>query len=275
MLNGIVPYFGAKRELAAAIVSHFGNHDLFYEPFAGSLACLMAKRPCRNEVVSEKNPDVANLIRCLADERLAAHLWRSAELHPASEYQFREAAARLSEPPDETEVSVPRAFDFLLVSWQGLSGVAGTTRRPKFAIRNTASGGSVAARWRAVAPSIPEWHERLRNVEFRCRDAFELIESMPDREGCVVYADSPYFDSSRTGGRYAFDFTPEDHVRLAAALRRFRKTRVVVSFVRCAESDELYAGWKVVEVTANKKLGQHETGKSANPPAKEVLYINE
>lgn len=271
--------------MAPQIVAHFGPHTQYFEPFSGSLSVLLAKDESRHEVVSEKNPDVANLIRCLSVEETAEMLWREASIAPVSETLFAEAAERLAIPidPDDAPIAlrVMRASDFLVVSWQGPSGLAGTTRKPRFAVRNTTSGGTVAARWRAVADSIPWWHERLRNVEFRCRDAFELIEACPDQEGTVLYADPPYLPETRTAGEYVFDFTDDSdrrkktqHERLADALRRFRKTKVVVSLYQCGRADGLYAGWKVIPLSAPRKMKHTAGGGQQTVAAPEVLYVN-
>lgn len=276
-LGGILSYFGAKREMAPQIVSHFGKHDQYFEIFAGSLSVLLAKEPCRHEVVSEKNQDVANLIRCLSQEESAAELWKASSLAPVSETLFAEAAERLADPFDGDSGlawRVMRACDFLLVSWQGPSGLAGTTRKPRFAVRNTTSGGTVAARWRAVAESIPAWHERLRNVEFRCRDAFDLAGAAPDRDGTVVYADPPYLDATRAAGRYACDFTPHDHAKLAVVLNRFRKAKVVVSYYDAEILKAYYPGWKRVELAAPRKMKHVTGGGQQQVAAPELLYIN-
>lgn len=275
-LGGIAPYFGAKREIAPQIVSHFGPHDQFWECFAGSLSVLLSKTPCRHEIVSEKNPDVANLIRCLSQERYAVELWNIASFAPVSEVLFSDAVGRLAEPAnaDPFGADVARAADFLLVSWQGPSGLAGTTRKPRFAVRNTTSGGTVAARWKAVAESIPEWHERLRNVEFRSRDAFELLPQIPNREGTVAYLDPPYLSDTRTAGRYSYDFTPKDHRRLADELELFTKTKVLVSYYDSPTLDALYPGWKKVVLTAPRKLRHTAGGEQGSVAAPEVLLIN-
>lgn len=286
-LGGILPYFGSKREMAAEIVSHFGPHDQFFDVFGGSLAVLLGKEPCRHEIVSEKNPDVANLIRCLSVEESAVEVWKTASLAPVSESLFAEAVERLTLPfdPDGDGFAwrVVRACDFLLVSWQGPSGLAGTTRKPRFAVRNTTSGGTVAARWRSVADSIPEWHERLRNVEFRCKDAFELIAACPDREGTVLYSDSPYHRESRTGGDYAFDFDKPmvvdgkercQHEVLAESLSRFKKTKVVVSHMSGPIIDGLYSSWRKVPIKATKKMKHTTGGTQDQVDAGEVVFIN-
>lgn len=278
-LGGILGYFGGKRTLAPQIVSHFGDHSMYYEPMAGSLAVLLAKPACQLEVVSEKNPDVANLIRCLADEERAQCLFEATRSHLVSETMFREAAERLSEPfgwpEDDDSTNNHRAKDFLLVSWQGPSGLAGTTRKPRFAVRNTTSGGSLAARWAAVAPAIPAWHERLRNVEFRCKDAFELLKSVPDQNGCVIYCDPPYFADSRTGGDYACDFTDAQHNELFLYLSFLKKTRVVVSYYDSPSANLLYDRWRKVPLVASRTMKHATGGSQESVSAAEVLFINQ
>lgn len=277
VLGGILSYFGAKREMAPQIVAHFGPHMQYWEPFSGSLSVLLAKPECRHEIVSEKNPDVANLLRCLSDETQSLWLWSCASRFPVSETAFQEAAGRLAEPMTSGQIgrgTPSRALDFLLVSWQGPSGLAGTTRKPRFAVRNTTTGGTVAARWKAVAESIPDWHERLRNVEFRCKDAFELMDAVPDQCVTLAYLDPPYTFDSRTAGRYAHDFTAEDHERLAAASKRFTRTKVVVSLYDSPEANRLYAGWAKVPVAAPRKLGHTTGGTQDRVEAGEVLFIN-
>lgn len=275
ILAATLPYFGGKRELAPKIVKHFGKHDTYYELFCGSAAVLFAKPQSRLEIASEKNPDVINLLRCLRDEKHAKQLWSVSELIAASETIFGEAVARLAEPIEDVYYCDPeRAIDYLIVSWQGPSGLAGTTRKSRFAKRNTSSGGSTAARWRNVGESIPAWHDRLRNVEFRNQDAFEIIEDIPDREGVVVYADPPYYDETRRGGDYVFDFTPEQHGLLACSLSRFKYTQVVVSYYGHPELDELYSTFTRWDLDIARKMGNIVGGTAKVENAGEALYIN-
>ena len=118
-LGGLVPGFGSKRRTAPQIVPLLGPHDQYWEPFAFSCAVLLAKPQVKHEVVSEKNPDVVNLIRCLSAESTAVRLWQAASLAPVSETLFSEAAVRLARTFDDAVgegVCVERAVDFLLVS---------------------------------------------------------------------------------------------------------------------------------------------------------------
>lgn len=275
ILSAIAPWFGSKRTLAPEIVKHFGPHDTYYEPFCGSCAVLFAKPPSRLEVASDKHSDVINLLKCLREEKQARAIWEFVERMPVSETMFAEASERMKSPiEDEYYCDQFRAIDFLVVSWQGPSGLAGTKNKPRFAKRNTASGGSTAARWRNVGQSIPAWHERLRNVEFRNMDAFEIIEDIPDREGVLVYIDSPYADGSRKGGEYVFDFEPEQHRQLAAMLQRFQYAQVIVSYYACQEIDELYPTFVRHDLTAARKLNNTAGGETSTVDAGECLYVN-
>lgn len=266
-------YFGGKRLTAPQIVRHFRPHTTYYDLFAGSLAVLFAKEPSRLEVASELNPDVVNLLRCLANDTHGYELFLFAQRHPITEQRFLRAAQRMHEPMPEGEINFIRAWDFLLTSWQGPSGLAGTTAKPRFAKRNTASGGSTAARWRAVADSIPAWHERLRNVEFRNQSAFEILEDIPDRENVTVYSDAPYYGDTRRGGKYVYDFQQDDHARLADALNRFNKTCIVVSYYAHPELDRMYQGWDRHQIEAPRKLNNTSGGQTDTIDAGEVVYV--
>jgi DNA adenine methylase len=271
-LTAFVPWFGAKRLTAPQIVRHFRPHTTYYDLFAGSLAVLFAKERARLEVASELNPDVVNLLRCLSSVHSAKELHELAAFHPVSEERFDRAAERLSQTHDE-RFNFTRAWDFLLVSWQGPSGLAGTKAKPRFAKRNTASGGSLSARWASVAEAIPAWHERIRQVEFRHASAFDLVEEIPDRDDITIYADPPYYPTTRRGGQYAFDFEIADHVRLAELLNRFERTNIVVSHYACPELDELYRGWARHTIDAPRKLNNVSGGETDAVEAGEVVYV--
>ena len=61
------------------------------------------------------------------------------------------------------------------------------------------------------------------------------------------------------------------HARLAAALCRFKATRVVVSYYAHERLAELYPGWRVVPVAVPKNLAV----RAGAEPAPEVLLINQ
>ena len=109
----------------------------------------------------------------------------------------------------------------------------------------------------------------------------DLAEQIEDREGTVIYADPPYLTTTRVSGAYLHDFAPArgnslfgesggDHERLAAALGRFRRTRVVVSYYDSPDLDDLYPGWTKTVVTIAKNLA-NPSAEAGRVDAPEVL----
>jgi DNA adenine methylase len=133
-------------------------------------------------------------------------------------------------------------------------------------------------RWKRVVETIPAWHERLRGVSILHRDAFDVLPRIGDEEGTVIYCDPPYVQSSRgSSERYMFDFEQnllhDDHARLASALARFRKGRVVVSYYDCPRVRHLYAGWQFVNAKRRKNLANTGRAKPSLGKGNDELVI--
>lgn len=269
-IGAIAPWFGGKRTMAPIIVNEIGPHSCYWELCAGSLAVLFAKPKSREETIVDLHGDAVNLARVLASDQwwdLCDRVQRTM----FCDTLFAESKARLSEEkPDELQ----RAYDYLVVSWMGLNGVAGTAKaNANFCVRYTSNGGDPAKRWRSVGESIPSWHERLTGVRILRRDIFEVIERIEDKAGTVVYIDPPYLKKSH---KYLIDFDgPQQHRRLAERCQRFAKTRVVVSYYADDALAEMYPGWTVRPVKATKGLvssGMRDEAGAVEAP--EVLLIN-
>lgn len=283
-IKAIAPWFGGKRNLAPAIVAELGQHVAFWDVFCGSLAVLMAKEPSSFETVNDLHGDLINLARVLAGEQSARELWRRLDRLLMHETVFHEAAARWHErghSPAGDPGDVSRAEDFMVCSWFGRNGVAGTALYNQgFCVRYTKSGGHAAKRWCSAVDSIPAWHERLRTVTILNRCAFALLERIEDADGVAMYCDPPYVEK---GAKYIHDFGDtckgcgrvHGHEELAGLLRRFKKTRVVVSYYEHPDVRRLYAGWPAVEINVSKAMAsQGKRDKANDVRAVELLLIN-
>ena len=275
-ITALSPWFGAKRNLAQTIVGELGPHRVYWEPFCGSMAVLLAKPPCVMETANDLHGDLINLARVIQDDRLGSQLYRRLRRTLMSETQHREAAERyrangygVDAMPD-----LDRAYDYFLCAWLGRNGVAGTNSYNQgFCVRYTANGGHAATRWTSVVESIPAWRRRLRNVTVLCKGAFELLGKIDDEPGTVTYCDPPYLVK---GAKYIHDFTDDDHSRLAESLRRFKRARVVVSYYQHPRLVSLYEGWTNLRIEVTKALvnqGMRMRGGSATK-AVECLLIN-
>lgn len=95
------PWFGGKRRVAALVWPRFGNVPNYVEPFAGSLAVLLARPahwPARNETVNDIDCHLANFWRAVRDhpEEVAA-----AANCPVNEADLHAKHQRLHEWVDE------------------------------------------------------------------------------------------------------------------------------------------------------------------------------
>ena len=75
-LTAPFPYYGGKRRAAQTIWEHFGDPDIYVEPFAGSCATLLwRQKPCPREIVCDTDGFICNFWRAVAadPEAVARH----------------------------------------------------------------------------------------------------------------------------------------------------------------------------------------------------------
>lgn len=275
-INAIAPWFGGKRTLAPKVVSQLGKHTAYWEPFCGSMAVLIAKPQCTMETVNDLHGDLINLARCIQHDTISVDLFSRLSRVACSEELHRQAAerhrARGNAPSGEPDID--RAVDYFLCSWLGRNGVAGTSSYNQgFCRRFTKNGGHAAKRFVSAVESIPDWWHRLRNVTILNGDGFELLERIEDANGVAIYCDPPYLVK---GAKYLHDFDCDDHRRLAELLRRFKKTRIVVSYYDDERLKDLYPGWRCDRIEVTKSLvNQGMRDKGVAVKATEVLLVNE
>jgi DNA adenine methylase len=277
VITALAPWFGGKRNLAATIVEEIGPHAAYWEPFCGSMAVLLAKPEATMETVNDLHADLINLARVIKVEALAIELYGRLARTLACKVLMDEAAARLAERKNGAaadEPDIDRAEDYFLTSWLGRNGVSGTiSYNQGYSRRFTKNGGHAATRWIGAVESIPWWHERLRAVSVLSECGISILDRIEDADGVAIYLDPPYLVK---GARYVHDFEEADHLRLAAALRRFRRTRCVVSYYDDSRLAELYPTWRRVEIEVTKSLvNQGMRDQVGATKVTEVLLIND
>lgn len=275
-IRALAPWFGGKRNMAPRIVAELGPHRVYWELFGGGLSVLFAKPQCVMETVNDLHGDLINLARVVQSDELAPALFDRVQRTAMHEDLFEACAERVrprrSGPaPDAPDMEA--AYCYLVVSWLGMNGVAGTNNyNANFCVRYTANGGHAAKRWRSVAESIPAWWARLRNVTILNRDTFDLLAKIDDDSKAAIYLDPPYVTK---GAKYVHDFSGFDHYRLAQQASRFKAARVVISYYDHPSIREWYAGWNIVAAPVTKSMvsgGRRGNGGAVSAP--EVLIIN-
>jgi len=275
-IKAIAPWFGGKRTLGTTIAAEFGDHRAYWGICCGSLAVEFAKVPASMEVCLDLHGDLTNLAFVLQDEDSAVELYGRINRTLLSREIFLQSSKVIRNecpPAGEAPRDVDRAFHYFITSWCGRNGVAGTSNyNGGFCMRYTKNGGHAATRFTSAVESIPDWHQRLRGITIVRGNIFDHLPRIEDANGVVIYVDPPYL---KKGAKYLHDFVESDHVRLATELRRFKRTRVVVSYYDEPELCELYPGWTKRRLKAVKSLinqGMRDAGESVEAP--EVLLIN-
>lgn len=300
-IRALAPWFGGKRTLAPRIVAELGPHTQYFEPFCGSMAVLFAKPESQKETVCDLHGDLTNLARIVSVPWRAEALYERLIGTVMAEGLLEDARKHLAGDPPElkdctTAEMLERAYWFFIASWMGRNGTAGTERMDyQIAVRWTKSGGSPTVRFRSAVESLPAWHVRLLNPVVLRRNAFDILDRFEDDPSTAIYADPPYAAETRSnaasiegggggggGGRYLHEFKhgnalfgdEDEHAKLAALLRKYKKARIVVSAYDCPRYRELYEGWTFVDCSMLKLLHQQNGRGERSKVAPEVLIVN-
>ena len=248
-------YYGGKTTLAPEIAALLPEHDHYVEPFAGSLAVLLAKEPSRLETVNDLDDRLVTFWTVLRDQ--PRELERVCALTPQSRAEYE------------------RSLDFT-------GGDVEIARRVWVALTQGRTNSLRPAGWRAqkratVGISRPMYLERyvgrfatvaarLKHVSLESRDAVEMIEHYGTEPSVCIYADPPYLGSTRAANYGVEMLEDELHVRFGEACNN-AKAAIVVSGYASPLYEDIFAGWHRMELKAPTKL----SGAAAE---NEVLWSN-
>lgn len=239
-------YYGGKTAIAGRIAGLLPAHEHYVEPFAGSLAVLMAKRPSRMETVNDLDGELMTFWRVLRDRPGDLARVCAATPHARAEH----AAAY---EPAAGELEQARRVWVRLTQGRG-----GTLRRTGWRhyvdpSTSTSMPGYLSGYVARMTPAA----ERLANVSLECRPALEVIAAYGAYPRVLLYVDPPYLACTRTGVNYRCEMAREqEHRELAAALVGCRAA-VVVSGYDDPLYRQFYAGWHRREIpTATGQAGR-------------------
>lgn len=250
-------YYGGKTTLAPQIAALLPAHEHYVEPFAGSLAVLLAKKPSRAETVNDLDSDLVNFWRVLRDQ--GDELRRMADLTPHSRAEYEAARGEL--PDDEVE----RAR----LTWVRLTQGRSHSMKPTgwWFRKNVATAGNsptdylVGYRARLAAVT-----DRLSGVSLESRDALDVIRDYGSEPTVCLYVDPPYLGSTRATN-YRVEMLDDDAHRTFADALNECKASVVLSGYDSPLYAELFDGWHRKDLAAPTTL-------SGDTDRTEVLWSN-
>lgn len=204
-------YYGSKWNLAPFIAELFVEHRVYLEPYLGSAAVFMSKKPVRFEVLNDLDDEIVNLFQVVRTR--PGELAGVVGLTPYSETEVRLAGETLGDG-DAALDPVERARRFLVVSHQARLRQVGD---PSYSVATGPTARRNVELWKRVPDNVWPVCKRFRDADVRNRDAIEVVRENR-YEDALVYADPPYVPGTRAPKLYRHETPLEHHERLVEAL---------------------------------------------------------
>lgn len=234
----LLPWFGSNTENAPQVGRALAGCRFVAIPFAGGMAevpWIEAKQILCNDL----HRHLINLCRVIQHDQHRAWLIQQADAEPYHPDVLAQSQQLCTERAIRGQYDPAAALWYFVCCWMGRGGKAGTDGELKgqLPIRWNANGGGSNQRYRTAIEALTQWGQTFRRCEFTCLDAFEFLDLCPNAPDTGIYVDAPWPDA---GEIYLHRFTDHDQRRLAEALGRFQKARVVVRFGEHPLTRELY-----------------------------------
>lgn len=236
----------------------------FCEPFGGSAAVILNRKPSPVETYNDLDGEVVNFFRVLRNQK--TKLVRLVALTPFSREEFAKACEI-----DPNLSDLEKARRFYIRARQVRIGLAQTASLGRWAnCKNTSRAGmsGVISRWLGGVEALPEIAVRLLRVQIENRPAEDVIK-LYDSPETLFYCDPPYVHDTRGDSKaYGFEMADLEHKSLAALLNRV-KGKVAISNYDCELMNRLYP-----PSTWRKTVGPEKTNHATKGVRVEVLWTN-
>lgn len=251
-MKAVLKYPGAKNRIAEWICSYIPRHDVYVEPFAGSLAVLFNKSPAHIETVNDLDGEIVNFFRVLRDH--PEELRQLVALTPYAREEYVKAY-------EKTNDNVERARRFCVRCWMGFG--CGNLYMNGFKTGQQGTSPNPARAWKELQQTMQAAAERLKGVQIENLPALELI-SRYDTPDVFMYLDPPYLHGTRKNYLYKHEMTNPKHEELLRVLVK-HPGKILISGYDNEMYNDYLAGWKKVYKDTNAECGLKRT---------EILWMN-
>lgn len=261
----LLKWVGGKRQLLAALLPHVPKSiRCYHEPFVGGGALFFALRAqgrIPRAVLADTNERLIRAYRGVQRDPEGVIRAMGAYVYEEEAYY----AARATPPDGDTDTEV--AGWFIYINRAGFNGLWRVNRH----------GGCNVPFGRHANPTICD-PDRIRACSAALQGAELLVEDfgrveMRAVKRDFVYVDPPYVPltaSANFTGYTAGGFGAAEQLRLrdVAAALKARGVRVLLSNSSAPAVREMYAGFRVEEVSARRAVSCHVEGRG---PVRELL----
>jgi DNA adenine methylase len=175
---------GGKSKCAEIICRHLPYEKVYVEPFGGSAAVLLARKPSQLDVYNDRYTGVASFYKCLRDPKLFEGLMERLHLSIHSREDWFFCKETWEECKDDIERAA-RWYSMVEYSFGGIGRNWG---------KNVDSRSSVARKVHRKLPLFPAIHERMKGVQIENCDYDTILDDY-DGPDAVFYLDPPYIGS--------------------------------------------------------------------------------
>ncbi|MCB0207721.1 MAG: DNA adenine methylase [Anaerolineae bacterium] len=262
-LRAPFPYFGGKSLAASLIWSRLGNVKSYVEPFAGSLAVLLA-RPHEPtiEIVNDKDAYLTNFWRAIKHKPDSVADWADwpiNEVDLLARYQWlvTDGAARvekLKDDPDYYDPKVAGWWVWGISQWIG-SGWLEKPRRPNKKLPRIAGLGNGIHRSSNgdLRDYLQSLSDRLRHVRVTCGDWLRVTKIYEKNTVTGFLLDPPYSDKAeRQSALYRVDDLDVAHQVREWAIANGNNPKVRIALCGYETEHQMPDDWECVAWKAGR-----------------------
>lgn len=251
-MKAILKYPGAKNRIAQWIISYIPEHQVYLEPYGGSLAVFLNKERAHIETVNDIDNDVVNFFRVLRDR--SNELLHLISYTPYAREEYVKAYEGCS---DEVE----RARRFAVKCWMGFG--CGNLYQNGFKSGQQTKSPNPAKAWGELPEIIPQITERLSGVQIENMPAIELMERY-DTSDVFIYMDPPYLHDTRKNYLYRHEMRDCEHEKMLEMAVN-HPGQILISGYENSMYNEMLKGWNKASKRTLAEGGRERT---------EVLWYN-
>jgi len=307
-LKAPFPWFGGKRRVADIVWRHFGNVANYVEPFAGSLAVLLARPTAPGiETINDMDCYVANFWRALSHdpEQVASFAdWpvNEADLQARHKWLIEQEAfrARMKADPDYYDAKIAGWWVWGLCSWIGdgwchaesaqlphLGWGQGVNRKnlgdagrginrklPHLGWGQGVNRKNLGDAGRDLAGYFEQLADRLRRVRVACGDWSRVTGGgVIDHKGLTgVFLDPPY--ASARNMTYSADSTTVAHDVREWAIANGDNPMLRIALCGYEGEHAMPESWHVVEWKASGGYGAQASNQARENADKERIWFS-
>lgn len=248
--RALARYLGGKNRIAPWIISFFPDHRFYVEPFGGSGAVLLNKKPAFLDVYNDLYGRIVNFFRVLKNQEQSEKLIALLEMTPYAQAEYQ-SSFEISDDPVE---------DACRFAINSMMSYGGGIHKPGFKRNGLFRATAYPKTWKDYPDVVRQCAEELRSrdIEINNMDALSIMERY-DSYDTLHYVDPPYVQNTRYKNvRYAHEYNDEDHVKLIEFLYQL-KGKVVLSGYSSDLYKDLLQSWHCETKLAHDTQGHQKT----------------